>query len=121
MPAFNEGEEKMNDVKPMKITDTNTGMVYTLEFDKESVRYAESRGFNIEDVAKFPISKTEELFWYAFRKNHKKVDILKARQLLEGIGTLPEDFMERLLSLYAKPYEAFIESEDEVTPFVKVD
>lgn len=111
----------MNDVKPIKITDTNTGEVYTLEFDKESVRFAEARGFDIEDVARFPISKTEELFWYAFRKHHKRVDLLKARKLLEGIGTLPEGFLERLLSLYAKPYEAFTESEEEITPFVKVE
>lgn len=111
----------MNDVKPIKITDTKTGEVYTLEFDKESVRFAESRGFDIEDVARFPILKTEELFWYAFRKHHKRVDMLKARKLLEGIGPLPEDFMERLIALYAKPYEAFTESEEEVAPFVKVE
>lgn len=111
----------MSDVKPIKIIDTNTGEEFTLEFDKESVRFAESRGFDIEEVSKYPISKTEELFWYAFRKHHKRVDLLKARKLLEGIGTLPEGFLERLLSLYAKPYEAFTESEEEITPFVKVE
>ena len=111
----------MSEVKPIKIIDTNTGEEYTLEFDKESVRFAESRGFDIEDVAKFPISKTEELFWYAFRKHHKRVDLLKARKLLEGIGALPEGFLDRLLSLYAVPYEAFTESEEEVAPFVKVE
>lgn len=111
----------MSEVKPIKITDTNTGEEYTLEFDKESVRFAESRGFDMSDVARFPITKTEELFWYAFRKHHKRVDLQKARKLLEGIGTLPEGFLERLLSLYAQPLDAFIESEEEVTPFVKVD
>ena len=111
----------MDEVKPIKITDTKTGEEYTLEFDKESVRFAEARGFDIEDVSKYPISKTEELFWYAFRKHHKRVDLLKARKLLEGIGPLPEGFLERLLTLYAKPYEAFTESEEEVAPFVKVD
>ena len=110
----------MIEVKPIKITDTNTGEVYTLEFDKESVRFAESRGFDIDDVAKYPLTKTEELFWYAFRKNHKRVDILKARKLLEGIGALPEDFTERLMYLYAKPFEAFTESEEKV-PFVTVE
>lgn len=111
----------MSEVKPIKITDTNTGEEFTLEFDKESVRFAESRGFSIDDVAKFPMSKTEELFWYAFRKHHKRVDLLRARKLLEGIGTLPDGFLERLLTLYAKPYEAFTESEEEITPFVRVE
>lgn len=111
----------MNEVKPIKITDTNTGEVYTLEFDKESVRFAESRGFDIDDIGKYPITKTEELFWYAFRKHHKRVDLLKARKLLEGIGALPDGFLERLVSLYAVPFEAFTESEEETTPFVRVE
>ena len=111
----------MNEVKPMKITDTTNGDVFTLEFDKESVRFAESRGFDIDDVAKYPLTKVEELFWYAFRKHHKRVDLLKARKLLEGIGPLPEDFIERLASLYAEPYKAFTESEESATPFVKVE
>lgn len=110
----------MNEVKPMKITDTSTGDVYTLEFDKESVRFAESRGFDIDDVAKYPLTKVEELFWYAFRKHHKRVDLIKARKLLEGIGPLPEDFTERLMFLYAKPFEAFTESEEK-SPFVTVE
>lgn len=109
----------MNEVKPIKITDTNTGEVYTLEFDKESVRFAESRGFDIDDIGKYPITKTEELFWYAFRKHHKRVDLLKARKLLEGIGALPDGFLERLVSLYAVPFEAF--TEEESTPFVRVE
>lgn len=92
----------MNEVKPIKITDTNTGEVYTLEFDKESVRFAESRGFDIDDIGKYPITKTEELFWYAFRKHHKRVDLLKARKLLEGIGALPDGFLERLVRMIPK-------------------
>lgn len=67
----------MNEVKPMIITDMETGDQYTLEFDKESVRFAESRGFDLDDVAKYPLTKVEELFWYAFRKHHKRVDLLK--------------------------------------------
>ena len=111
----------MDEVKAMVITDTTTGEKYTLEFDKESVRFAESRGFDIEDVAKYPLTKIEELFWYAFRKNHKRVDLLKARKLLEGIGALPDDFIERLVNLYAKPYEAFSDVDGENSPFVTVE
>jgi len=111
----------MIDVKPMKITDTKTGEEFTLEFDKESVRFAEQRGFDLDDVQRFPLSKTEELFWYAFRMHHKRVDLIRARKLLEGIGELPEDFIERLMMLYAKPYEAFAERADDETPFVTVE
>lgn len=109
------------DVKPMIITDTETGEKYTLEFDKDSIRFAETRGFDLDDVAKFPMTKLEELFWYAFRKNHKRVDLLKARKLLEGIGPLPEGFAERLIALYSKPYEAFATNEGAKVPFVTVE
>lgn len=111
----------MNEVKPMIITDNKTGEKYTLEFDKDSVRFAESRGFDLDDVARFPMTKLEELFWYAFRKNHKRVDLLKARKLLEGIGPLPDNFAERLMTLYAQPYEAFATTEGEESPFVTVE
>lgn len=107
------------DVKPIVITDEETGRKYTLEFDKDSVRFAENRGFDPDDVGRFPLTKVEELFWYAFRKNHPNVDLLKARKLLEGIGKLPEGFTQRLLELYAKPFDAFAEDKD--TPFVKVE
>lgn len=111
----------MNEVKPMIITDMETGDQYTLEFDKESVRFAESRGFDLDDVAKYPLTKVEELFWYAFRKHHKRVDLLKARKLLEGIGTLPEGFIEKLYALYSKPFDAFTEKDENTVPFVKVE
>ncbi len=112
----------MKEVKPMKITDTQNDRTYILEFDKDSVRYAESRGFDIDDIPKYPLSKTEELFWYAFRKNHKSVDLLTARKLLEGIGTITEDFVKRLIDLYSAPLEAFTDkTEDKPAPFVTVE
>ena len=111
----------MIEVKPIVITDTESGEKYTLEFDKESIKFAERNGFNIDDLARYPVTKIEELFWYAFRKNHKRVDLLKARKLLEGIGALPDDFIERLVNLYAKPYEAFSDVEGKNSPFVTVE
>ena len=112
----------MIEVKPIVITDTESGEKYTLEFDKESIKFAERNGFNLDDLGRFPVTKIEELFWYAFRKNHKRVDRIKAEKLLKGIGRpLPEDFVERLALLYANRLEAFTESEEEVTPFVTVE
>ena len=111
----------MSEVKPMYITDTETGERYTLEFDKDSVRFAERNGFDIDDLGKYPMTKLEELFWYAFRKHHKRVDRIKANKLLYGIGKLPDDFTERLVMLYAKPYDGFVEGDEDTTPFVTVE
>ena len=41
--AKNEVNEK---VKPLILTDNDTGEKYTLEFSRESVRFAEARGFD---------------------------------------------------------------------------
>ena len=62
---FNENEK----VRPIVIHDAENGRDYTLEFDLESVRFAQARGFDSDDIGKFPVIKTEELFYYAFRKN----------------------------------------------------
>ena len=106
---------------PIILKDTENGKEYRLEFDKESVRFAESRGFNVEDLAKYPMTKMEDLFYYAFRKNHKNVSRERAQNLLEGIGALPDNFMKRLIELYSEPFSAFNGEEDgEQTPFVKV-
>ena len=94
-------------VKPIIIHDTENNMDYTLEFNRESIRFAESRGFDIDDVGKYPLTKIPELFWYAFRMHHKSVSKEKAdRILFDGLGGLPDGAAERLGALYAAPFEA---------------
>lgn len=109
------GESKiMNDtVNPIVIRDKETGDVFTLEFDRESVKFAESRGFRIEDVGDFPMTKIPELFWYAFRKNHKRVSKEQAERILDMIGGLRPGLMERLGQLYALPFNALTNNDDE--------
>ena len=104
----------MNDtVNPITIRDTETGDVFTLEFDRESVKFAESRGFKIEDVGDFPMTKIPELFWYAFRKNHKRVSKEQAERILDLIGGLRPGLMERLGQLYALPFNALTNNDDD--------
>ena len=43
-------------VKPIVLTDKATNETFTLEFNREAVRFAESRGFVIGDVDKFPMT-----------------------------------------------------------------
>lgn len=90
-------EERVN---PMRITDNDTGAVYELDFSRDSVRFAESRGFVVDDVLKFPRTKVEELFYYAFRKNHRRVAKNQSDALLEKMGGLTGAHLERLMTLY---------------------
>lgn len=111
----NKAETKIvnETVSPITIRDTETGDVFTLEFDRESVKFAESRGFMIEDVGNFPMTKIPELFWYAFRKNHKRISKEQAERILDLIGGVRPGLLERLGALYALPFNALTSNEDE--------
>lgn len=87
-------------VNPIRITDNNTGKVYELDFSRESVRFAENRGFVLEDVTRFPVTKIPEFFYYAFRKNHKNLAKSQTDALLEEMGGVTNKFLERLILLY---------------------
>ena len=94
-------------VKPIIIHDAENEIDYTLEFNRESIRFAESRGFDIDDVGKYPMTKIPELFFYAFRMHHKNVSREKAdRILFDDLGGMPDGMAERLGELYAAPHKA---------------
>lgn len=92
-------------VKPIIIkSDTEE---FTLEFNRESIKFAEMRGFKIDEVSSFPMTKVPELFFYAFRMHHKNISREKTDKLLfEELGGIPEGLIERLGELYAQPFEA---------------
>lgn len=86
---------------PIKITDPDTQEVYTLDFDRESVKFAERRGFKIMEFQNTPDTGVSDLFFYAFRKNHKNVARDKTDKLLDDMeGLLPEE-INRLQELYS--------------------
>ncbi len=99
-------------VKPIIIHDEENGIDYTLEFNRETIRFAEARGFDIDDVSRFPMSKLPELFYYSFRMHHKNVSREKTdRILFDDLGGMPSGMAERLGALYAAPFEALTNSE----------
>lgn len=109
---FNDNEK----VRPIILHDTDDNRDYTLEFNLETVRFAQARGFDSDDIAKYPVIKTEELFFYAFRMHHKNVPKEKTDKILweklGGIGNLPDGFIERLIMLYYDPINAVKNAEE---------
>lgn len=100
-------KEVNEQVKPIILHDGDNERDYTLEFDRETVQWAEQRGFKIEDVGDFSLTKIPELFWYAFRMHHKNVSRERTdRILFDDLGGLPKGMLERLIQLYMIPYEA---------------
>lgn len=108
--AKNEVNEK---IEPIVLQDTETGMEYTLEFNRDSVKFAEARGFSIDKVSDAPMTYVPDLFFYAFRMHHKNISREKTdRMLFEDLGGMPDGMIERLGMLYALPYDALTQSEE---------
>lgn len=84
---------------------------YTLEFNRESVKFAEAKGFKFEEISDFPMTKIPELFFYAFRMHHPKVARNQTDKIFDEIGGLPEGAIERLVELYTAPFESLTVSE----------
>lgn len=96
----------MAKIKPITITDNDTNTEYTLEFNRESIKFAESKGFVFEDVAHYPMSKIPEFFYYAFRMHHKNIARNQTDAILDKMNGIPEGLLERLTELYAVPFES---------------
>jgi hypothetical protein len=76
------------------------------------VRFAEQRGFDINDLGKFPMTKIPELFFYAFRMHHRNVSRAETdRILFDEMGGMPNDVAVRLGELYSVPFEALTNEE----------
>ena len=100
-------------VNPIRITDQTSGEVYELDFNKESVKFAEGRDFVLEEVTRYPVTKMPELFYYAFRMHHKNVSREKTdRILFDDLGGMPDGMAERLGALYGVPFEALTSGEE---------
>lgn len=87
-------------IKPIRITDKENGAVYELDFSRDSVKFAEERGFMLENVVNFPVTNLPLLFFYAFRKNHKNVPKNRVDSIYDRLGGLSTSFIERLMLLY---------------------
>lgn len=101
-------------INPMRISDNKTGATYELDFNRESIRFAENRGFEISTVLQYPVTKIPELFYYAFRKNHKNLAKSQTDKILEQLGGVTSQMLERLIQLYnqAQLSHLILEEED---------
>ena len=87
-------------VPSIKITDNDTGNVYELDFCRESVKFAEARGFKTDDVSDYPVTKIPEFWFYAFRMHHKNTAKNQTDALLDKMGGLTPNVAARLIELY---------------------
>lgn len=93
-------------ITPATITDNKSGDKYELDFTRESVRFAENRGFELANVAKYPVNGVADLFYYSFRAHHKNIARDKTDKLIERWGGVPEALLNRLIQLYQQAMTA---------------
>ena len=90
-------------IAPIFITDNDTGEKYELDFNREAVYFMDQRGFAVnEETFNFPATNLPKLFFYAFRKNHRRMTQGQTDAMLAKIGGLTPEMIERLVELYTQ-------------------
>ena len=108
-------------VKPVIIHDAENGKDYTLEFNRDAIKFAEGRGFKLNDVDDFPMSKLPEFFWYAFRMHHPSVSLNQAENMLYRMGGMSEELGKRLGELWVVPFSTLNSEGEEKNVTVTVE
>lgn len=102
-----------SDMKPIKITDSETGKQYILEFNRATVKATEQSGFNPELVDSQTVSQVSKLFYGAFKKNHPQISYDKVEKIIDELDGIPKKMIFRLLELYSYAADTLIRDEDE--------
>ena len=117
--------EKKEKVKPIRLIDNETGESYVLEFNRDTVKWAEQRGFVPEQVTQFPMTVGADFFFYAFRMHHKNIARDKTDKILfdvlGGINETTGKIFARLMELYVGTYSSFSDEEAEQNPRMAVE
>jgi hypothetical protein len=109
-------KEFNEEARPVILHDHENEKDYTLEFNRDTIRWAEGRGFDIDDLSKFPETKIREFFFYAFRMHHQNVSREKTDKIIDewgGIVHMPDGLLERLGILWAMGYSTMTDAEAE--------
>jgi len=101
-------------IAPFVFTVNETGERYELDFNRESVKFAERKGFSIEKCIQQPTTYIPELWFCAFRKNHNTVGRNTTDKiLLEEFKGLTPEYFERLIGLFNQAGLATVVRDDE--------
>lgn len=102
----------MNELKPIKLTDEETGRTWTLHFTRNSIKKMEQSGFNINDLEAHPMVRIPELFYGAFLADQPFMKRKDTDDILfNKLGGMSDAMLERLGELYAEPFNTLISTE----------
>ena len=89
------------------------GVNYTLEYNRDAIRYMEGEGLNIDEVQSKPLTMIEILWKGAFFKNHKTEKINKIEEIYKCIPNKTE-LHNALSQMFYEAYAVLIGDAEEV-------
>jgi hypothetical protein len=106
----------MERVKPITLTDNRNGKKYVLEFSRNTVRFAEGRGFNINTIGKKPMTDLSDLFYYAFLMHNPTMKQEETDEMIDkgfgGLNNIPAKVFKRLGELYNQAFVTLTDEEE---------
>ena len=102
--------EKIN---PMKIYDDETNRTYILDFNRETVMFAEARGFSWEEVGDKMATMIPIIWYAAFRRYDPRISMEKTTKLLEDLGGMRPAWLIRLRELYEQALSTLIARDED--------
>lgn len=113
-------------INPIRITDKESGETYELDFNRESVKFMANQGFVMDDnFIDLIATKGEELWYYSFRANHRRLSRNQTDKLYEKMGGLTPKLIKRLMELYQQALMSnkIVQDDDELeaNPLVTVE
>ena len=109
-------------VNPMRVTDNETGREYILDFTRETVKMAESRGFDWDDVPAKPMTLIPIVWHTAFLRYEPRMSVIKTDKILDDMGGIQPKQLQRLRQLYDQAMSSLVaeDTEDGTTKNAKV-
>ena len=102
-------------IKPIILTDEETGKEYTLEFNRKTIVMAENAGLDIFNSMQKPASTITTLWYYAFKMHHPTITQIQAEKLFDNLGSIPDGLVERLIELYQAGMESLSDENPKAT------
>lgn len=103
-----------------KIEFTYDGTDYTLEYNREAIRFMEKKGLNVSEVDEKPLTMVEILWQGAFLKNHRKEKLEKIEEIYDSIGNKSE-LNAALSEMFIEAYSILIGDSEETDDSKKIE
>ena len=94
-----------------KIEFNYEGKDYTLEYNRDSIRFIEKQGFDLNEFASKPMTMISLAFEGAFIKNHRNIKAATVKEIFDRFSK-KEDLSDILATMISETYNTLFDSEE---------